>query len=163
MWDWTTRRCSFCNELTNQLLCNKRDLSQTETFVTGNLPLLFFENCKGAGSSLLDISYGACKRCDVNNYKNQLECDLKPQYLPAGCQSAGSVFCKECSRTAQVLYIDVLAGRWLDQAWPDSSTSLRRTHCQISACKARKANGLILAHTVKRFFLRLRQCKQVGM
>ena len=130
VWDWTRKRCSTCEALTDERLCNKRDLSDSEVSVTGNLPLLFFEDCIGAGGNLQEISYGACKRCD-SNYNN-LACF--GNNFPADCQSAGSVLCKQCSRATQSLYIDVLQGRWLD------TEQLLHTHCQISACKSRNPN-----------------------
>lgn len=130
VWDWTRKRCSTCDALTDERLCNKRHLSTSEVSVTGNLPLLFFENCKGAGGNLLEISYGTCKRCD--SIDNIVAC--VGQNFPAACQSGGSVTCHQCSRATQSLFVDVLQGRWLD------TEQLLHTHCQISACKSRQPN-----------------------
>jgi hypothetical protein len=103
-------------------------MSLVQSTVTGNLPLLFFADCKAGGRNLFQIGYGKCLRCD----KNQQLCS--GQTFPAQCQNGASVLCKVCSRTTQPLYVEVLQGRWLDAAQP------KPLHCQISACKER--NGL---------------------
>jgi hypothetical protein len=131
VWDWTRRRCSTCDSLSDIRLCNKRDtesMSLVQSTVTGNLPLLFFADCKAGGRNLYEIGYGKCVRCD----QSQHQC--LGQTFPAQCKNGASVLCKTCSRSAQALYIDVLQGRWLDAAQE------KALHCQISGCKQR--NGL---------------------
>jgi len=128
VWDWTTRRCSTCNNLNDLRLCNKRDtesMSLLESTITGNLPLLFFANCKAGGRNLYDISYGTCMRCDQNKQS------CPSQSFPAQCRNGGSVLCKLCSRTTQSLYVNVQTWRWIDAA------QQKQLHCQISACKRR--------------------------
>jgi hypothetical protein len=131
LWDWTKKRCSACENLNDIRLCNKRDtesMSLLQSTITGNLPLLFFANCKAGGRNLYDISYGTCMRCD----QNKQQCSS--QSFPARCKNGASVLCKTCSRTTQSLYVDVQAWRWIDAA------QQKQLHCQISACKTR--NGL---------------------
>ena len=63
VWDWSKRRCSTCENLNDLRLCNKRDtesMSLLQSTITGNLPLLFFANCKAGGLNLYEISYGTC-------------------------------------------------------------------------------------------------------
>jgi hypothetical protein len=63
VWDWTRRQCSTCNSLNDIRLCNKLDtesMSLLQSTVTGNLPLLFFANCKAGGRNLFEIGYGKC-------------------------------------------------------------------------------------------------------
>ena len=129
VWDWTRRRCSTCDALSDFRLCNKADtesMSLLQRTVTGNLPLLFFANCKGGGRNLLEIGYGSCTRCDENK-----EYVCTGQTYPAQCENGASVLCKVCSRTTQSLYVEVLQGRWID------SMRSHALHCQVSACKDR--------------------------
>jgi hypothetical protein len=129
VWDWTSSQCSTCDSLIDIHLCNKRDtasMSLVQRTVTGNLPLLFFADCKAGGRNLFEIGYVQCMRCDENK---QQACS--GQTFPDQCENGASVLCKVCSRSTQSLYVDVQQGRWLDAAQPHV------LHCQISACKER--------------------------
>jgi hypothetical protein len=103
VWDWTTRRCSSCDALSDMRLCNNRNkesMSLIHRTVTGNLPLLFFADCKGGGRNLLQIGYGRCTRCDEH-----MQHACGGQTYPAQCENGASVLCEACSRTTQSLYI----------------------------------------------------------
>lgn len=128
IWDWTARRCSSCEQLSDIRLCDKRDtdgMSLIHSTVTGNLPLLFFANCKAGGRNLFQIGYGKCMRCDYNQYS------CSEQMFASHCENGANVKCKSCSRVTQSKYIDVLQGRWLNAALQQP------LYCQISACKSR--------------------------
>jgi hypothetical protein len=84
VWDWTRRSCSTCDSLSDIRLCNKRDtesMSLVQSTVTGNLPLLFFADCKAGGRNRYEIGYCKCIRCD----QSQHQC--LGQTFPAQCKN----------------------------------------------------------------------------
>ncbi|NBX18937.1 MAG: hypothetical protein EBR09_16415, partial [Proteobacteria bacterium] len=64
VWDWTVGACVACTELRDSRLCAAEDKEGLRGLVvSGHLPLLFFEGCKGGEFRLEEISYGRCRQC----------------------------------------------------------------------------------------------------